>query len=158
MVWNYRNADSGWRKKNYCVIYYNFRHTFVPHGLDRFMGWVGLVWVESQQHKDLPAESAYCDDCASDSFYWMILALSRILLLTDLITLPINRLYTVDVLWTVPEAWTQSYVGYTVQLIPGTFIGAPLPLKSICGASLSRAGFKCGGPGYINSMTYTQWQ
>jgi len=30
MVWNYQNADCSIRKK-YCVIYYNFRHTFVPY-------------------------------------------------------------------------------------------------------------------------------
>jgi len=30
MVWNYQNADCSLRK-NYCVIYYNFRHTFVPY-------------------------------------------------------------------------------------------------------------------------------
>jgi len=31
MVWNYQNADCGLRKKNYCVIYYHFRHSFVPY-------------------------------------------------------------------------------------------------------------------------------
>ena len=30
MVWNYQTADCSFRKKLYCVIYYNFRHTFVP--------------------------------------------------------------------------------------------------------------------------------
>jgi len=31
MVWNYQNTDCSLREKNYCVIYYNFRHTFVPY-------------------------------------------------------------------------------------------------------------------------------
>jgi len=30
MIWNYQNADCSLRKK-YCVIRYNFRHTFVPY-------------------------------------------------------------------------------------------------------------------------------
>jgi len=30
MVWNYQNADCSLRKK-IIVIYYNFRHTFVPY-------------------------------------------------------------------------------------------------------------------------------
>ena len=30
-VWNYQNADCSLRKKIYRVIYYNFRHTFVPY-------------------------------------------------------------------------------------------------------------------------------
>ena len=30
IVCNYQNADCSLRKKNYCVIYCNFRHTFVP--------------------------------------------------------------------------------------------------------------------------------
>jgi len=29
-VWNYENAGCSLRKKNYCVIYYNFRHTLLP--------------------------------------------------------------------------------------------------------------------------------
>ena len=29
--WNYQNADCSLRKKIYCVIYYNFWHTFVPY-------------------------------------------------------------------------------------------------------------------------------
>jgi len=28
--------------------------------------WVGLGWVESQQHINMSVESAYCGDCASD--------------------------------------------------------------------------------------------
>ena len=31
VVWNYQNADCSLRKKCYCVIYYNFRHTFIPY-------------------------------------------------------------------------------------------------------------------------------
>jgi len=31
MVCNYQNVDCLLRKKNYCVIYYNFQHTFVPY-------------------------------------------------------------------------------------------------------------------------------
>ena len=31
MVWSYQNTDCSLRKKIYCVIYYNFRHTFVPY-------------------------------------------------------------------------------------------------------------------------------
>jgi len=31
MVWNYQNADCSLKKSIYCVIYYNFRHTFVPY-------------------------------------------------------------------------------------------------------------------------------
>jgi len=31
MAWNYRNADYSLRKEFYCVIYCNFRHTFVPY-------------------------------------------------------------------------------------------------------------------------------
>ena len=58
------------------------------------MGWVGLGWVGSQQHTNLSTESAYCGDCDSDSFYWMIMALNRILLLTYSLTVPINTLYT----------------------------------------------------------------
>jgi len=30
MVWNYQNADCSLRKK-YSIVYYNFRHTFVPY-------------------------------------------------------------------------------------------------------------------------------
>ena len=30
MVCNYQNADCSLRNKIYCVIYHNFRHTFVP--------------------------------------------------------------------------------------------------------------------------------
>ena len=30
MVWNFWNADCILRKKFYCVIYYNFRHIFIP--------------------------------------------------------------------------------------------------------------------------------
>jgi len=30
MVWNYENADCSFKKLIYCVVYYNFRHTFVP--------------------------------------------------------------------------------------------------------------------------------
>jgi len=39
-VLNYRNADCSLRKKNYRVIYYNFRHTFVPcyDGVDVWCG------------------------------------------------------------------------------------------------------------------------
>ena len=33
MVWNYQNADCSLRKKFHCVIYYNFRQTFVPYVL-----------------------------------------------------------------------------------------------------------------------------
>ena len=31
MVCNYQNADCNLRQKNYCVIYYDFQHTFVPY-------------------------------------------------------------------------------------------------------------------------------
>jgi len=30
VVRNYQNADCSLRKENYCVIYYNFRHIFIP--------------------------------------------------------------------------------------------------------------------------------
>jgi len=31
MVWIYHSADCSLRKKRYCVVYYNLRHTFVPY-------------------------------------------------------------------------------------------------------------------------------
>ena len=48
------------------------------YGLGRSTGRVRLGWVESQQHINLSVESAYCGEYASDSFYAMIMALSRI--------------------------------------------------------------------------------
>ena len=60
--------------------------------MSRVDPWVGLGWVESQQHTDLSAESAYCGDCDSDSFYLMTMALNRILLLTYFSLSPINTL------------------------------------------------------------------
>jgi len=37
MVKNYQNADCSLRKKLYCIIYYNYRHTFVPHDRETFV-------------------------------------------------------------------------------------------------------------------------
>jgi len=58
----------------------NVRHRadMIMGWVDPCLGWVELGWVEFQQHTDLSIESAYCGDCASDSFYRMIIALSRI--------------------------------------------------------------------------------
>ena len=36
-----------------------------------------LGWIESQQHINLSAESAYCGDCASVSFCWTTMALNH---------------------------------------------------------------------------------
>jgi len=38
MVWNYKNDGYCLRKKNYCVICYNFRQTFVPYSEHVFCG------------------------------------------------------------------------------------------------------------------------
>jgi len=32
MVRNYQKADCSLKKQIYCIIYHNFRHTFVPYG------------------------------------------------------------------------------------------------------------------------------
>jgi len=44
MVWTYQNADCGLKKFIYCVVYYNFRHTFVPYGLCNFAAQDGVQY------------------------------------------------------------------------------------------------------------------
>jgi len=43
MVWNYQNADYSLRKK--IVIYYNFRHTFVPYSVVPVLGHSGCWYA-----------------------------------------------------------------------------------------------------------------
>ena len=38
MVRNYQNADCSFKEYIYCVIYYNFRHTFVPYAVALAVG------------------------------------------------------------------------------------------------------------------------
>jgi len=61
MVWNYQNADCSLRKEFYCIIYYNFRHTFVPYSGDNMTASRGdwrNVAAEGQHspHRSLPEE------------------------------------------------------------------------------------------------------
>ena len=52
MVWNYQNADCSLRKKFYCVICYNLRHTFVPYSNSIKQLWSNLNEVASlSKHK-----------------------------------------------------------------------------------------------------------
>ena len=63
--------------------------------LDTIIGWVdpwvGLGWAESQQYTNVSAESAYCGDCTSYSFHWMIMSLNRILLLLSYWISPVTH-------------------------------------------------------------------
>jgi len=63
--------------------------------LDTIIGWVdpwvGLGWAESQQYTNVSAESAYCGDCTSYSFQWMIMSLNRILLLLSYWISPVTH-------------------------------------------------------------------
>jgi len=48
VVWNYKNADCSLRKKFHCVIYCNFRHSFVPYWhIIKWRWW----WLFSRSHQ-----------------------------------------------------------------------------------------------------------
>ena len=61
--WNYQNADRSLRKK-YCVIYYNFRHIFVPYFCRYCMR--KQVWRGCVQNRITSAE---VDDCSRPIAY-----------------------------------------------------------------------------------------
>ena len=91
------NAD--YWQASMLIVGLRHRADMIMGWVDPCLGWVGLGWVESQQHRDLSIESAYCGDCASDSFYRMIIALSRITyLLTYLLTYMYSHRHSIFVL------------------------------------------------------------
>ena len=65
MLWNYQNAGCSLRKKFYRVIYWNFRHTFVPYSVAREKSRSWAVVVVSGRWSMRAVECLYDERSAS---------------------------------------------------------------------------------------------